>query len=103
MRLTIVLILLLAIGTLACSTPNTAKVLSDMRFGVAEACAVEWLTPDACTYFNDTLNIADALVVQNVPNAGSAVRQTLADAEAKLPATSRLRPYFDVMITLLKP
>jgi hypothetical protein len=94
--------------TLGCATLrrpdgsiNTAVVLSDMRYSVAEACAVEYLPPDACTFFNDALNVADGWVAQNIGNVGVAVRQTLVDWEAKLPPDSKLRPYFDVMIALL--
>ena len=80
---------------------NVPLILSDAQWGIAEACSQQWLPADACAFAGDALNTAQAIAAKNLPGAEKAVRQSLVDAEAKLPATSRLRPYLDAIIVLL--
>ncbi len=80
---------------------NVPLLLTDMQFSVTEACSVEWLAPDVCVLGTDILTAAQAIAAKNTNAAGVAVRQSLVDAEVRLPATSRLRPYLDVVIALL--
>jgi hypothetical protein len=80
---------------------NVAVILSDARWGLSAACDQQWVPADACTIGLDAFATADAVVAKNLPRTASAVRQVLIDVEAKLPATSRLRPYLDGAILLL--
>jgi hypothetical protein len=80
---------------------NVSQVLNDARWGVMEACDVQWLTATDCTFAVDAFTLADGIVAQNLIGSAVAVRQLLMDAEAKLPAASRLRPYLDAVIALL--
>ena len=80
---------------------NVPLLLTDMQFSVTEACSVQWLAPDVCTVGLDILTAAQAVAAKNPGAAAVAVHQSLVDAEATLPAASRLRPYLDVIIALL--
>ena len=80
---------------------NVPLLLTDMQFSIAEACSVQWLPADACTLGTDILTTAQAVAAKDPGAAAMAVRQSLVDAEATLPAASRLRPYLDVVIALL--
>ncbi len=80
---------------------NVPLLLTDMQFSLAEACSVEWLQPAACVLGLDILTTAQAVAAKNHGASAVAVRQSLVDAETTLPAASRLRPYLDVLITLL--
>ena len=102
----------LALVTLSACTPQTTPItpngtvnvpllISDMQFSISAACSQLWLPPDACTFGTDALNIANAIAVRDPVSGGKAVRKSLVDSEAKLPADSRLRPYLDVLIALL--
>ncbi len=80
---------------------NVPLLLTDMQFSLSEACSVEWLQPAACVLGLDILTTAQAVAAKNPGASAVAVRQSLVDAEATLPAASRLRPYLDVLIALL--
>lgn len=80
---------------------NYPLLIADMQFSITEACSVEWLPPTVCVLGMDILTSAQAAAAGNTHEAGVAARQSLVDAEAKLPTTSRLRPYLDVLIALL--
>ncbi len=102
------LILLALVGSLGCATLrqsngslNIPLILSDAQWGVSAACSQLWLTPDACTFATDALNVAQSIAVRNLTGGEKAVRQSLVDTEAKLPSDSRVRPYLDAVIALL--
>lgn len=80
---------------------NYPLLIADMQFSVTEACSVEWLPPTVCVLGMDILISAQAAAAGNTHDAGVAARKSIVDAEAQLPATSRLRPYLDVLIALL--
>lgn len=82
-------------------TLNVPMIISDARWGVLEACTVQWLQPDVCTITLDALTTADAVAAKNLPNTGAAVRQVLIDIVAKLSPTSRARPYLTAIIVIL--
>ena len=102
------LLLMLALISASCATLhnpngslNVPVLLTDMQFSIAEACSVQWLPPDACVLGMDILTTAQAVAAKNPGAAAVDVRKSLVDAEATLPAASRLRPYLDVVIALL--
>lgn len=82
-------------------TVNVPVVLADAQWGLAEACSVEWVPAVECTFGIDALTAAQAIAANDRPGFRAAVKQSLVDAEARLSADSRLRPYLDVAIALL--
>ena len=102
------LVVLFALSLSSCAslhTPsgslNVPLLLTDMQFSIAEACSVQWLAPDVCVLGMDVMTTAQAVAAKNPSAAAVAVRKSLVDAEARLSADSRLRPYLDVLIALL--
>lgn len=95
--------LLSACATLrhADGTLNVPILLADAQWGLTEACSVEWVALDACTFGMDVLTAAQDIAASNLRGTEAAVRQSLVDAEAKLAPDSRLRPYLDAVIVLL--
>lgn len=79
-------------------TLDVPAIIEDGRFGLLEACSVEWVPADACTFGLDAFSIAQA---SNLQDGEVAARRSLVDAESKLASDSRLRPYLDVVIVLL--
>lgn len=104
----LLVVLVLACALTACATLhrtdgslNVPVILSDAQWGLVEACSVEWLPADACTFGLDILTAAEDIAASNLKGSEVAVRQLLVDAETKLPPPSRLRPYLDAVIALL--
>lgn len=104
----VVFVCILGVFGVACATfrhadgsINVPGIISDARWGLSEACDMEWVNPTDCSFGMDSLAAADAIAAKNLPNVATTVRQLLIDAETKLPATSRLRPYLDGIIILL--
>lgn len=81
---------------------NTPQLLSDVRWGLMEACSVEWVPADACKLGLDTLTVADGVAAHNPSQAGAAVKRLISDVMDKLPADSRLRPYLAVIVLVLQ-
>jgi len=107
-RLSLCLVLLVSLS--ACATLhdryhfadgrwNVTQIVSDAGFGLQEGCQVGWVPADVCTLGNDTLAILNGFAAQQVPVP--AIRQALVDIEAKWPADSKLRAYFDWILLLL--
>lgn len=101
-------VVLLACALSACATLrhadgslNVSVILSDAQWGIVEACSVEWLPADACTFGLDVVTAAEDIAASNLKGTAVAVRQLLVDSEAKLAPGSRLRPYLDAVIALL--
>lgn len=75
--------------------------LTDAKWGLDEGCSQQWVPADACTFGDDALNTAIAIVQKDVPNIEAAVKKSLQDSEVKLAVDSRLRPYLDWVIAIL--
>ena|SRR5476651_937846 len=81
---------------------NVVGILSDASYGLDAACYAQWVPADDCTIGHDAINAATALAVKNLPGVSAAVKQSILDVETTLPASSRLRPYLDAIVLLLK-
>jgi hypothetical protein len=82
-------------------TLNVVQILDDGSWGLSAACSQLWVPADACVFGQDAIAVARDAAMKNRPMAVLAARQALLDAEAKLPASSRLRPYLDALVALL--
>ncbi len=80
---------------------NLVTLLTNAQWGLLAACAQQWVPPEGCLFGQDALTMAIAIAAKNAPGAQVAVRQSLMDAEQKLPADSRVRPYLDWVIVAL--
>jgi hypothetical protein len=75
--------------------------ISEAEFGVAAGCAAEWLEPPVCAVGHRVLNDA-RVAAENAPSGWQqAAKAVLVDEEARLSPDSKLRPYFDAVISLL--
>jgi hypothetical protein len=105
MKRLIVLLAALAVGCAslrqANGNLNVIQLITDAQWGLYSACVAQWVPPDGCTFGSDALTLAATIAAKNQPGAQAAVRQSLLDAEAKLPADSRVRPYLDWLIVAL--
>jgi hypothetical protein len=82
-------------------TINVVRILDDGSWGLSAACWQQWVPADACLFGQDAIAIARGAALRNRETAVLAARQALIDAEAKIPADSRLKPYLDAIIVLL--
>jgi hypothetical protein len=82
-------------------TLNVVQILDDGSWGLAAGCSQQWVPADACVFGQDAIAIARGAALRNRQTAVLAARQALVDAEGKIPADSRLRPYLDAIIVLL--
>lgn len=111
-RLFTATILALAITVLPACHPNTNggggltqaqvhEILINAGFGVEFGCMVNWLSPQVCDIARQALGDAQ-IAVEHAPSGWqAAAKAVLIREEARLPADSRLRPYFDAAIILL--
>lgn len=104
-RLALAAVLLTSLGCAslrnADGTLNVVQILDDASWGLAAGCSQQWVPADACVFGQDAFALARGAALRNRQTAVLAARQALLDAEAKLPANSRLRPYLDSAIALL--
>lgn len=98
---------LLALSLTGCFTPHhlsPAEVLAIFdaaQWGVKEAVTLEYLTPQDGQLFADVVATVQAAISQNPSAAIAAGKKAATDAEVKLPADSKLRPYIDAALALL--
>ncbi len=106
-RIALVLILVATTGCASLRQANGSlnylALISDAQWGVLAACSQQWLNAESCTYATDALTLASTIVSRNQPGAVLAARQSLIDAEAKLPVDSRIRPFIDWLIRSMAP
>lgn len=104
-RLALAGVLLLSLGCAslrqANGSLNIVGLITDAQWGLLAACAQQWVPPDGCTFGTDALTTASAIAAKNAPGTQAAVRQSLLDAEAKLPPESRVRPYLNWLLVAL--
>jgi hypothetical protein len=80
---------------------NIVALVTDAQWSLLAACSQQWVPPDGCLFGQDALTAAAAIAAKNQPGALLAVRQSLSDALAKLPAEARVRPYLAWLVTAL--
>lgn len=75
--------------------------ITDARFGVDFACMSGWLEPPVCSVGQRGLD--DALAAARSASSGwqAAAKAVLVTEEARLSPDSKIRPYFDAVISLL--
>lgn len=80
---------------------QVVSILTDATFGVSVGCGAGWLEPPICTTGQRVLN--DARLAAEKVDSGwqAAANAVLVDEESRLPLESKLRPYFDAVISLL--
>jgi hypothetical protein len=73
----------------------------DARYGVDVGCYTEWLEPPVCAVAYRILDDAQTAAATATSGWQAAAKAVLVDEEARLSADSKLRPYFDAVISLL--
>ena len=76
-------------------------IISDAGFGVSVGCDAEWLEPPVCAVARRVLDDARLAAVNSVDGWQAAAKAVLVSEEARLSADSKIRPYVDVVISLL--
>lgn len=80
---------------------QVVSILTDATFGVNVGCGAGWLEPPVCTTGQRVLNDARLAVEKIDSGWQAAAKAVLVDEETRLAADSKLRPYFDAVISLL--
>ncbi len=89
------------LGRIIHSPAAIQLILSDAQWGVSQAHDELWLSDAEYTIFETALATAQDAIRVAPSGARAIVKQILIDAEAALPPTSHLRPYFDAALILL--
>lgn len=96
-------LLLICLFTISCAKITVFQILDAAYWSAKEACSVEWLTGDVCTFTVDAIDAARAFnPAATEEQRKMAAINLLVDSENKLPLDSKARPYFDFAITALK-
>lgn len=80
---------------------NVPILLTWAQDGLNVGCSDTWVPADACKFGTDALNTAQAIAAKNPPDIRAAVKQSLIDSLAKVPATSRVRVYIQWVVDIL--
>ena len=83
------------------SPASLLAYVSDIRWSLVAAHNANWLTDADFKLGNDALDAASAAIQKNLDGAQYSIQQVLKDLVVKLPADSRLLPYFDWFIKAL--
>lgn len=80
---------------------QVVTILTDAGFGVGVGCGAGWLEPPVCDVAKRVLQ--DARLAAEKADSGwqAAAKAVLVDEETRLKPDSKLRPYFDAVISLL--
>lgn len=101
----LILVLALALSGCHLSHPLTqaqvVTILTDADYGVGVGCGAGWLEPPICTTGRRVLR--DARLAAEAVDSGwqAAAKAVLVNEEGLLPPDSKLRPYFDAVLSLL--
>lgn len=86
----------------ACSQNQVAAVLTDARWGLAAGCSQEWVPAADCLIVDTGLAVAIDVATKAPSSTIKAdVIKVLKATDAKLPADSRAKPYFDYVLVFL--